>query len=296
MKLVERLKAWWNGPAWTDKAIVFLTLAIVGVGVAQTVIFREQWKEMHAGGADTHDLAVAAKSQADEAKVQADQARIQAEKAGENAQYMKQLAEETLAQARATNRLAVEARRSAEYAGQLARTSAQELETSGETARNDQRAWVGLENVQLSTYKVGQPIKATVHLMNTGKSPALGVTYSGNVKELESGEFPPLASDIAPPALSSIASIGTPIGIIPPQGSYEIQVDTPSLLSDYSKEQIDHHTHVLWVWGTVRYHDIFGEIHQTQYCAATLHLASANDAPNEGMLMNSCPSSHNDMN
>jgi hypothetical protein len=58
-----------------------------------------QWYEMHTGGADTHDLAVAAGKQADAAKALADQAKAQTEK-------MDKLIKEATAQATATGQQA----------------------------------------------------------------------------------------------------------------------------------------------------------------------------------------------
>jgi hypothetical protein len=55
----------WESAKWTDVAIVILTIGIV-------IVSGLQWHEMHSGSADTHDLAMAAKAQADAAKAQAD--------------------------------------------------------------------------------------------------------------------------------------------------------------------------------------------------------------------------------
>src|SRR5882672_11071972 len=49
---------------WTDKAVVFFTFCLVAVAIWQGIIFRRQWQEMHSGGTDTHDLALAAAAQA----------------------------------------------------------------------------------------------------------------------------------------------------------------------------------------------------------------------------------------
>src|SRR5258708_10466685 len=89
-------------PKWTDVAIVVLTLGILGAAVLQTHVFNKQWEEMHAGGMDTRDLAIAAKAQADAAKAQSESTRG--------------LVQSAIDQAKATNKLANEARRSADAA------------------------------------------------------------------------------------------------------------------------------------------------------------------------------------
>lgn len=276
MRIVERLKAWRQRPEWTDKAIVFLTLIIAAVGVAQTVIFSKQWKEMHSGGVDTHDLAVAAKAQADEAKVQADRAT-------ESAQYMRQLADQALAQAKATNRLAAEAGKSAEYARQLANTTSSELQTMQATAKNDQRAWVGQQNAVLTTYELGKVITITVNLSNTGRSPARHITYTATAGIFDIKSVPPFALDIPNPAWTGTSSI-------PPQGGYQIEVTTPNVLDQDAKDPIDRRDRVVWAWGTIHYEDIFGDGHITQFCAYSLDTTKNREAPKQGMLMHNCPS------
>lgn len=59
-------------PKWTDVAIVILTVGIVFLAIMQ-------WWEMHSGGVDTHDLAVAAGKQADAARALGEQAKLQAD-------------------------------------------------------------------------------------------------------------------------------------------------------------------------------------------------------------------------
>lgn len=296
MKLFERARNWWRNQfiekaAWTDKAIVLLTGAIVFVGVLQTVIFNRQWREMHTGGADTHDLAIAAKAQADEAKVQADQARIQATKATESADYMKHLAEATLQQSKATAKLAAEARKSAEYAGHLAATAASELGTAQANARNDQRAWIGEQQAQLATYEVGKHTTVSVELSNTGKSPARHVTYTSNITVIPVEMAPSFGLDIPDPTWTGIASIA-------PQGGYQIQIVMPSLLNQEAKDLVDHNDRVIWVWGTLHYEDIFNEGHVTEFCALSFDRTSNHKPASQGMLMYSCPpgNHHDEMN
>lgn len=282
MKLIERIGIWWKGPSWTDKAVVVLTVVIVAVGVAQTVIFRKQWQEMHSGGTDTHDLAIAAKTQADEARIQAGQAKIQADKAIESAEYMDQLAKETLAEARGTNKLAVQAQRSAEYAGQLAKTAEAELATAQSNAKNDQRAWLGVQQTQLESFDVGKRISVIVMLSNTGKSPARHETYVGQIEVLPREARPNFGFDIPDPTWTGVASIS-------PQGSYRLQFATSTLLTQDERDLISHGDRVIWVWGTIHYEDIFDQGHITEFCAFSLDTTSNRQPPSQGMLMYSCP-------
>ncbi len=72
-------KGWERAKRWID--------LIAGVSVVLTMGFIAlQWNEMRSGSVDTHDLAVAAKTQADAAKSQADNTKIVAESAKSQAQ------------------------------------------------------------------------------------------------------------------------------------------------------------------------------------------------------------------
>ena len=63
---------------------------VAGLSVIATMVFIAlQWNEMHSGSADTHDLAIAAKSQADAAKSQADTTKTIAEAAKSQARKHK---------------------------------------------------------------------------------------------------------------------------------------------------------------------------------------------------------------
>jgi hypothetical protein len=86
----------------------------VDLGASAAVIFTLvfialQWLEMRSGSADTHDLAVAAKTQADAAKSQADAS--------------KKIAEATKAQADNTEKLATAAKTQADAASSAAATA-----------------------------------------------------------------------------------------------------------------------------------------------------------------------------
>jgi hypothetical protein len=96
-------------PKWTDKTVALFTLCLFLVAIVQGYIFYKQWQEMHSGGDDTHNLALAAKAQADEAKEQVT-------KMAESLTKTDTLIKEATAQAVATNSLAVQAQRTFEAA------------------------------------------------------------------------------------------------------------------------------------------------------------------------------------
>lgn len=125
-----------------------------------------QWYEMHTGGQDTHDLAVAAGKQADAAAKQADSARLQLE------EMKKQVSD--------THDLALAAKDQANAAQKTA-------DTAHDTLTRSNRPWVGVESVQITqpigflkagdgkdpTYFVNGSLE--IIIKNFGSSPALSV-------------------------------------------------------------------------------------------------------------------------
>lgn len=89
--------------------MAIFTAVLAVVGVLTYFILKNQLREMHEGGADTHDLAVAAGKQADAAKILAEQAKAQTGR-------MDKSLEKATEQAIATNNLASQAKRSADIA------------------------------------------------------------------------------------------------------------------------------------------------------------------------------------
>ena len=150
-----------------DFLMVFFTFVIAGMAVAQYFIFRsqrevmrDQWKamrdqynvmdnqlhEMRSGAKDTHDLAVAAKAQADSTKAVADRARAQVE---------------------ATNKLAQEASRSADISDDA-------LRITQELANLERRPWIGFNFIDNTAESEGYFIVTLIGtIANTGKTPAV---------------------------------------------------------------------------------------------------------------------------
>jgi hypothetical protein len=107
---------------------------VSGLSVIATMVFIAlQWNEMHAGGADTHDLAISAGKQADAAKAQSEQAKAQTEKMTESLKKTDELIAKATQQAAATNRLAQQAKRQAD--------------TAANTLEAEERPWIGLDHI-----------------------------------------------------------------------------------------------------------------------------------------------------
>lgn len=256
-----------DAPQWTDIVIAAFTVALVFVSIVQAVIFKKQWEEMHTGGVDTHELAVAAKKQADEAKAQVDLL-------AKSLQKTDKLVEEATTQANATKT--------------LAGNSQATLKATQDSTQLEQRAWLGLQMVQLTQFQAGKNIAATAEFLNTGKSPALAIQTSFGLTQLPINQKPPFLYDF------QIANwtTGYPVA---PQGRmqlYVTELGNRKVLSDEDKGRIERQQLIVWVWGTIRYKDIFGNTHNTRYCGYTFD--SAKQPMTQGMLMKNCPD-HSDM-
>jgi hypothetical protein len=163
-----------NDTKSTDWLIVFLTAVIAGTSYLQ-------WKEIRSGSSDTHDLAVAAKTQADAAKSQSEQAKAQTDKMAESLKKTDDLIKQATEQAKAINRMADAAKTQAGISQRV-------LETSSNNFRMDQRPYVWPAKFYQFPLKVGEQISANVYFVNYGKTPALRKKSAGRILVLSATE------------------------------------------------------------------------------------------------------------
>jgi hypothetical protein len=150
---------------WSRVAVVMSSLAALFVCA--------QWWEMHTSSRDTHDLAIAAKNQADRTKDVADAAKSQSEQAIAQTGKMRESLEKTDSLIRATNDLATQAKRSADL-------SAAGLKASQDAIHLDERPWIGLIDVQTTggaeTHDTFRVESVIIVIHNSGKTPALKIS------------------------------------------------------------------------------------------------------------------------
>ena len=241
-----------------------------------------QWREMHSGGEDTHDLALAAKAQADATKAEAD--------------AMRDLAERALRQAKATDKLARAAERSASAADESARDadvsaratkdmaaiSAASLDNARQSDRLDQRPWVYVSSMRLTKFQPDSKFEAHLVFANSGRSPALHMEVVGNLVIMNRSANP----DFLPPApLTSFISLRA----LAPQGANDWTFETPKMLSADEKYEVERFLQVIWFWGYIRYDDAVGVQHLTQFCGNTLSNGLDSRKVSEGMEFSLCP-------
>jgi hypothetical protein len=146
----------------------------------------------------------------------------------------------------------------------------------------DQRAWVSAQWQFVPAQQQGQWPGIRVPLLNTGKSPAYEAKWQVGPFQVKRYGEPP-----------EIKLSGEPIGIgpIPPGTSTDgiISWDTDGIwLTEANFEERRQRHEALFVYGTVRYRDIFGGEHFSEFCSSIIRFTPS--GKNEFIL---CPIHNN---
>jgi hypothetical protein len=202
-------KKWWivrffTESNATDWAIVGLTAALVIVGYWQWEAISGQLEEMKKGGADTHELAVQAKNQADRTK--------------------------------------------------------ELVELSEKSLRVDQRAWVGPNGAGSCQIRPNEEAKFTVVVTNTGKSPALHTYAEYTGKSILKGS----PMDFTYPAMVDTAIHSSTV-LQPGMLLYLNSAKNPTL-NQTQINMLQSGQMIAYIFGKIRYDDIFGKTHHTKFC------------------------------
>lgn len=265
-KIEERMSAF-------ERSTIRLTKTAVGIAILTAVFVGFQGYEMYTGGVDTHALAGAAKTQADRTKNLADRMKDQAD-------GTKTIADQAVVQANANKKLADNA--------------VDTLANTKQSFRNEQRAWVGVQGTADSKgFTETEPWQITVVFFNSGRTPARNVQSSGM--------YTTSPAPLSGPSPEQIARLTfRPAQSIAPQGYYRevfgiaagAEGATSSqlsgqqiLISQYT--QIKNKQLFLYYFGLLKYEDIIGKPHKTQFCI----LLSNPDTKEAGMC-----DSFNDLN
>jgi len=145
--------SWESVKRWID--------ALSGLSVIATMIFIAlQWREMRLGSADTHDLAAAAKAQADAAKAQAEDTKTIAESARSQAINTQSLATSTAAE---VSRLDASVKQAARLASATEKANSEVIDSD--------RPWLGIA-LAVEGFEVGKTPIYTITFLNSGKRPA----------------------------------------------------------------------------------------------------------------------------
>lgn len=208
---------------WAKVAVILSALAALFVCA--------QWYEMHTSSSDTHDLAVAAKSQADAAKA---------------------IAVATGKQADNTARQAQELDASVRQATRLAKAT----ETANGNALNADRPWMGV-GLSVDTFEVGKTPKATIAFVNSGKRP--GKVILTQYRWTMYHEFP---KDVTYPP----SGTETSTNIVLPNTHADVSFALDSV-TDQMMQLIKAGAETIYIHANIEYQDpVTGRLHSTHAC------------------------------
>jgi hypothetical protein len=218
-----------------------------------------------------------AKKSAEAASENAIAAKSQAEAAKEQVAEIKSGSTDTHTLAQAARDQAIASKQQSFSTGILASNAEANLAQSSASFQDDQRAWVGIGDAMVTEFEVGKPIKVEIQISNSGKTPALFVERA-TVRQLSNA---PMLTVNTPRDVN--ATKFEPATSIPPQGHYMIRVQFPD-----SVGMIKSKIQMFYIFGEVRYQDVFKRSHSTQFC---VYIAD----PDNPRQMSYCPM-HNGMN
>jgi hypothetical protein len=238
-------------PHWADRVIAVFTVLIFLTYITsdyflwkQSKVAEQTLREVRSGGADTHELAVQAKNQADRTKDVADRA---------------------LAQAEATDRLAAQAKRQAD----LARDA---MNFTIEASKLDERAWFGISDFEILQYDPSdtkKPFRFEVLFRNTGKTPALQIHTFGMFAVYNSWHSGPTDADWK--TFLEYFSQSKERYVAAPNAVRKVIFDSSmdAVANDFivrNSPAIKQGTQFLYYFGQATYIDINNRPHTTKFC------------------------------
>jgi len=155
-----------------------------------------------------------------------------------------------------------EMRKSTQAATDAAKVAKDSITFAKETAHLDQRAWLTIRSATMKTpLAVGQRPVIEVRVENTGRTPALNTESAGAILSYESIRPGTLPSRDRPFVGEASRSI-----IGPGAGETSIFYATEPIRDEAQIQGIREEGWVIYVAGSVRYDDIFGNHHRTTFC------------------------------
>ncbi len=124
---------------------------------------------------------------------------------------------------------------------------------------NQTRAWITVKDASYQELREGQKIISTVKFINSGNSPALNLTIHNNVAIRNT----PIE---APMKFIPINNPAPSVAVIGPQVLHKSIIVANVIANKALIEKINTGDLLIYVWGVVKYDDIFNGKHETGYC------------------------------
>jgi hypothetical protein len=246
-----------------------LTLALEIMGLVALIVYTCfagcQWKvandtltEIKNSKADTNRIISASETQASAAQKIADASAKNAAAAAKFALSADGINAQTQLAVDKFNRMAKASEDS------LAE-SKHSLDFTSEQSRLEQRAWVGIFDVQASDFEVTKPILIAVHVTNTGRTPAVklqGLSVTGHAyppDELNDQDFRNVDEKVNESTL----------GQLMPNAVVTLPTATELPMTQQRFDNIASGREVIYIWGKLQYEDVFKRPHYTTFCLYT---------------------------
>lgn len=159
-------------------------------------------------------------------------------------------------------------RRATKAAEDSANAAKRAADTANQSMQLDQRAWVGPVEAALPPYddggrkvyiKIGEKPKFSFVLANSGKTPALKLTFKITNHVYRSTE--PFVPYYETPKTK------TTVGTLFPGGRMSIPtLETPGVAERFHVTSFASGEYIDYVYGEISYEDIFGQPHKTEFC------------------------------
>jgi len=211
----------------SDLLMVISTIFIAAATVVNVGVAYKMWEEMHTGGVDTHDLAAAAKAQAEAAKTIAESSKKQAENIAS---------------------LLI-------IAGKQAQAAQDNVVAIQREMRQDQRAWISVDVSE-------KPGWFTVSMHNTGKTPALNTTYVAGFIAGKRGTVPKEDFTKSNSSMGWPEKKLTVTGYVIAPNASQVASDWHGKFADIYKSDAER----TYIEGRITYDDVFGGHHETLFC------------------------------
>jgi hypothetical protein len=163
LKAFVRLRKSVEDAKLTDWIMAISTICILLVAIVAAGISYYQWHEMHGGGIDTHELALAAKAQAEANKAEAEAMKNLADRAEKQAEASDKLARQSAISAQAAIKSARDADISAQATKSMAGTAETSLRVAQKNEELDQRPWVAVTALRLARLRPMTPFRFRRH-------------------------------------------------------------------------------------------------------------------------------------
>jgi hypothetical protein len=214
--------------------------------------------EIHSGSADTHNLAVAAKNQAADTGDISQAAQDQVDAANEISDAADSFSETAGSTDNKIGEAEKDFRRMAKAAEDNAAQSKRSLDAAIDQARLDQRAWLAIAPLIPEAFDPSKPATGKIGFINTGKTPArnvvirIGLAFYPGMLTILPQNIEPTEKSVAVLFPNAPAS-----SVIKPRVQMPISITNPGVNGDWYG----------YVWGTVKYDDVFNKRHSTSICA-----------------------------